>query len=447
MIKTIFKINWLHLRRDYVALGMSFILPVAFFSIFASIFSNSSGTKENGQPKAPQIKLIALDLDQSEISQKTMILLGQQEGFNLQMLDKLKLEEGIAYDRDQIWKQVRKGKFDIGLVVQEGYGENFGQFGKKADLIDMELFFDPSNPFAQFAVSGTLQGVAMKAAPDIVMEKGLNSLSQFGGGLTKQQQEAIDYIRPYMKGEKTMPGKKEGSSLLGNGLVQIKSTNVRDDKKEETKKQPSIVPYYAAGISVMFLLFSMVGASGSLLEEKESGALDRVLFSGISISKLLVGKWLFFSLIGFAQVMLMFVWAALVFDLELWTWSHFMGCLVMSVFTACAASALGIGLATICKTRAQLGGISSIVIIMMSALGGSMVPRFMMPEFMKKVGKFTFNGQALDGYLNIFWYDEPQATVIETLAGIGPQLLILTGMMLVFLWGASIVGKKWEVTV
>ena len=42
MIPTLLMINWINLRRDYVALGLTFVLPIIFFSIFASIFSGAT---------------------------------------------------------------------------------------------------------------------------------------------------------------------------------------------------------------------------------------------------------------------------------------------------------------------------------------------------------------------------------------------------------------------
>ena len=59
-------------------------------------------------------------------------------------------------------------------------------------------------------------------------------------------------------------------------------------------QRASLVSFYAAGIGVMFLLFSMVGAAGGvLLEEVESGTLERLLSTRIGMSGILVGKWLF----------------------------------------------------------------------------------------------------------------------------------------------------------
>ncbi len=97
----------------------------------------------------------------------------------------------------------------------------------------------------------------------------------------------------------------------------------------------------------------------------------------------------------------MFLWGAVVFGLPLF--SHLPGFVVMTAATASAAAALGLVLATLARTRAQLSGFSTILILTMSALGGSMFPRFLMSENMQKLGLLTFNAWALDGYLKVFW--------------------------------------------
>ena len=57
----------------------------------------------------------------------------------------------------------------------------------------------------------------------------------------------------------------------------------------------------------------------------------------------------------------------------------------------------------------RAGGTSLLLatLLMMSALGGSMFPRFLMSEKMQKLGLLTFNGWALDGYVKVFWRNAP----------------------------------------
>ena len=46
MIRTMMRLGWLNLRRDYVALGLTFLLPVIFFSIFFGYFITRIGDRQ-----------------------------------------------------------------------------------------------------------------------------------------------------------------------------------------------------------------------------------------------------------------------------------------------------------------------------------------------------------------------------------------------------------------
>jgi ABC-2 type transport system permease protein len=187
----------------------------------------------------------------------------------------------------------------------------------------------------------------------------------------------------------------------------------------------------------MFLLFSMAGAMGALLEEQRTGTLERLLNSNLSMGTLLAAHWLFAALLGFAQLTVMFVWGWAVFGLDLWTVNHVVGFAVMTAFAAAAAAAFGMMLGTVCHSEGQLRGISTIVILAMSAVGGSMIPRFIMSDGMQTAGLATFNGWALDGYRKVFHVDAP---VYE----LWPQVLVLAGMAAVFLIVARLSARRWE---
>jgi ABC-2 type transport system permease protein len=149
----------------------------------------------------------------------------------------------------------------------------------------------------------------------------------------------------------------------------------------------------------------------------------------------LIAKWTLLGLIGCAQLTVMFLWGRLVFGLPLF--SHIPGFAIMTIATAGAAAALGLVLATLARTRAQLQGFSTIFILSMSALGGSMFPRFLMSETMQKLGLWTFNAWALDGYLKVFWRNAP-------VWQLWPQVLVLACATAVFLGTARVLARRWE---
>jgi ABC-2 type transport system permease protein len=202
----------------------------------------------------------------------------------------------------------------------------------------------------------------------------------------------------------------------------------------EKKKSP-MISYYAAGVGVMFLLFTASAAGGSLLDESESGALDRVLSARVTMTTLLLGKLTYSALLAFAQLTIMFLWAALVFHLDFFT--HIPGFLVMTAITSFAVASFGMLLASVTRTRGQLGAFSTLIILTMSALGGSMFPKFLMSDAMLKVGYFTFNSWAISGYQKIFWRDEP-------ISSLGPEIAVLVSAGVVLFLLARWFARKWE---
>ena len=88
------------------------------------------------------------------------------------------------------------------------------------------------------------------------------------------------------------------------------------------------------------------------------------------------------------------------------------------VLVACAVS-LGLLMAAIARTEKQLGGIGSVVLLVMGMLGGCMFPRLIMPDFMKQLGLAVPHAWALDGYYDVLVREG------TTLATVAPSIAAL----------------------
>jgi len=314
----------------------------------------------------------------------------------------------------------------VALVIPNGFGSSSMWGGGETAAI--QIFADPADPVAPQMVQGLLQRAAMTSLSDVVMGDGIDAFERFAGPLTEQQRSRVDGWLPTLREGNDGGGSGSG---LGGGLI---ATEVVDVLREGNRTKP-LIAFYAAGIGMMFLLFTCSAAGGSLLEEEESGTLERILCSRLGMGRLLVGKWVWVALLGFAQMTVMFAWGAAVFGLDLL--GHLPGFVIVTAFTTAAASGLGLVLAAACRSRAQLGGLSTIVILVMSAVGGSMFPRFLMPEAMQKAGLLTFNGWALDAYQKVFWRE-------QSLLDLWPQLLVLTSLTVAFLLLTRLLARRWE---
>ena len=422
MILTILKLGWLNLRRDRVAQALTFALPIVFFSIFASVFGGQgSGTS--------RIRIAVVDEDHSDLSGR--IIDGLKKETGLRVRTGLNDDGTGTLDRAAGEQLVRAGTVPVTVVIPSGLGASFATNGFAGGGPSIELLADVSDKIAPQMLLGLLQKVTMSAAPDLMVQGGLTQFEKNAGAMTDQQRKAVQAWLPTLKPQAsgTSPAGGETPAAMGVG------TRIVDVMASVTRRG-SLVSFYAAGIGVMFLLFSAVGGAGAaLLEEIEAGTFERLLSTRVGMTGLLLGKWLFLALIGFAQLTVMFLWGALVFKLPLF--SHLGGFVIMTIVTAAAAAALGLVLATLAKSRGQLQGFSTILILTMSALGGSMFPRFLMTETMQKFGLLTFNGWALDGYLKVFWRELP-------IPQLWPQVLVLVTLTVVFLSLARVLARRWE---
>ncbi|MGH7740525.1 MAG: ABC transporter permease [Candidatus Eiseniibacteriota bacterium] len=383
MISTLMRVSRINLRRDRVAQLMVFVVPIVFFSIFAGIFGQRSGAGP-----LPPVSLMVLDEDQSPESRALIQSLGADSHLHV---------IGVAQDRASAAASVRLGKVPAALILPRGWGASFRSLEHRHQ--PLELIVDPADVVAGNALPGWLE--------------------QHGARLM---------IRSFPSSWGV--GNPDSSAFSDPVPVTI-----RRQSSAMAVAGPDMISYYAAGIAVMFLLFSCAGAGGSLLDEQDSGTLERVLSSRASMGRLLLAKWLHIALLGTLQVTVMFLWGRMMFGLDLF--HHLPGFALVTAFTAAAAAAFGLVLGTLSRTRQQLMGIANIVILSMSALGGSMFPRELMPPAMRQFGLITFNAWALEGYLDVFWRGAPLSQLARPLA-------VLAALALVFLALARRLARRWE---
>jgi len=420
MIGTFIRIGWLNLKRDRAAQALTFLLPILFFSIFASVFGNQ------GSDAMSNIRVAVVDEDDTDTSKRIVAALQKESALSLRMT-KVAPEDGATpepLDRAGAEALVRDGTLPVAIVIPAGTAQQVTSTGLAG--VQLTLLADPSDPIAPQVVQGLLQKAIMTNAPDLAIASGLQQFDQFIG-MTDAQRKAMD---GFVEQLSTDPDAGGGAADAMAG-VSVDVVNVLGGNGQGN----DLIAFYAAGVGVMFLLFSCAGAGGTMIDEVDSGTLERLIGSRVGMTGVLAGKWAFIAIMGFVQLSVMFLWGWAVFGLDLW--SHLPGFIVMTVFSAAAGAALGLVLATASRTRAQLSGLSTIIILTMSALGGSMFPRFLMSETMQKMGLVTFNAWALDGYLKVFWREAP-------LTALWPQVLVLSVVTIVLFALARLFARKWE---
>ena len=115
MIATLLRIGFLNVRRDRVVLALTFLLPIIFFSIFASVFGQQRDT-------TAKVHVAVADLDRSDYSMKLVSALAAEGGLLVRLHEKDE-ETGPLLDRASAEALVRAGTVPVAIVLPRGFAE------------------------------------------------------------------------------------------------------------------------------------------------------------------------------------------------------------------------------------------------------------------------------------------------------------------------------------
>ncbi len=405
---------------------MSFVLPIAFFSIFAMVF----GGRHDSTPK---IHVLIADEDRSPASQQLVHGLGEESLVIRTRPNEINNVEQPEYTAATAEAAVKNGDAPVALVIPKGFGERPIAFGPDRPA-GIQMLKDPSDMVAPQVVAGLLQKVAMTSMPETMAVEGERQMDKYAGGFTPEQRKRIEDGLARLHERQAEGGSGAASGGDASMPVQVTTRDVVGQNKNG-----SMISFYAAAVGVMFLLFTSSAAGGSLLDEADSGTLDRVLSSRVTMGALLAGKLCFCVLLAFAQLVLMFVWAWIVFKVDLP--SHLAGFTVMGLSTACSASrhsALCLPVSAALAHSFWLG--------LHPGDSHDVVDRWQHVSPLSHVGRYAESRPvqpyqttrwAIDGFTKVFWRDQP-------VTALWPQVAVLLAVGIVLFATARRLARRWE---
>ena len=159
------------------------------------------------------------------------------------------------------------------------------------------------------------------------------------------------------------------------------------------------VTYYIGATAILFLLFSAMQGAAISLDERKSGISDRLLVGPAGAMAMLTGKFLFLTLIGTIQAAIIVAVGYFAFGVDII--NHLPVLALACLGSAAFASAIALFVASLSGSSAQMNTVSTFVVLLFSAIGGSMVPRFMMPDWLQSLGRFTPNHWSIEAFYGI----------------------------------------------
>ena len=159
-----------------------------------------------------------------------------------------------------------------------------------------------------------------------------------------------------------------------------------------------LLMYFAPGMALMFLMFTVSNGGRTLLLENRTGTLPRMMQTPTASAQILGGKLLGIFLTAIAQLAILIGSTTLLFRLD---WGEPLGVILLILAAAFAASGWGSFIATFSRTPAQVANIGSVIMLFFGLLGGSFFDMSQLPEWVSTLGKITPNAWGLQGFTTL----------------------------------------------
>jgi ABC-2 type transport system permease protein len=352
------------LMRDRHGLLALFIMPTIFILVMTMALRDafSPGVSID-------VRYAVVDLDQSAQSLSLIKRLNKGASFHA---------TGPAGSLEEARTGILEGRQNLVLVLPKEFGSRLltpgGADGKPAEALT--LLVDPAlTPALQLAfrnqVMAALGGVR---ADELTTKAG----KLFGLPVSTTP-----------SGEQDWPDEIRSEAVRGNQNAQI----------------PSSVQQNVPAWLIFAMFFVVIPISSIFIIERQQGTLQRLRAMGLPFRLILAGKLLPFFLVNQVQAVMMVlvgIFVVPLFGSEALEMPHSLPLLInwwlVSVAVSLAAVAWALLIASLARTSEQATIVGGVGNILMGAIGGIMVPKFVMPAVMQKLAALSPMAWGLEGF-------------------------------------------------
>ncbi|MGH8402722.1 MAG: ABC transporter permease [Gammaproteobacteria bacterium] len=379
------------LLRDWHALLLLFVMPAAFILVMSLAMQNGFSAQ-----RGVSIHYYLVNHDSGPSSDALVKTLSSSPDFKI-----LPVDAPVS----QLIDRVRRGQAQFVVEIPAGFSKAMGS----TNPLPVQMLAGPDvGPAIYKLFEARLHSVLAR----IYVQKTLAPLEAQNSGATARTGVNLDAADKLLHAE---------SLYNGNG----------------ENRAPSSVQQSVPAWLLFAMFFIAIPLSTTWVQERQQGTYARLRSMGLSTRSLLLGKLLPYLGINLLQVVLMLGVGVFVVPWlggDRLTLGHApLALCLMALAASFASVAYALLIANLVSTSEQATIFTGVTNLLMAAVGGIMVPRFLMPPVMQALSHYSPMAWGLQGFLDVFLRQgglgavAPQAAL---LFGFGLACLLLAGLRL-----------------
>ena len=364
--------------RDRAALTFMLLAPFLLTIGMGFVTGRFSG----GSTGISDIPVVIVNLDKAQLGNALVDL------FNSQDLAVL-MAPSAESDPQAARQLIENNQAAAAIIIPEGFtqsiiptdGATFDQNYVQPEAVQIEVYTNPSSP--------TSAGI-VKAIVD-------EFISRVEEGRTSGMTAMIELLMSGLVNPQN--AESEANSLFQN-TDQPESNAISLTKNIEGADavQFDMLSYFAPGMALMFLMYTVSYGGRSILSERTQGTLPRLMISPTETFKILGGKVVGIFFMGAAQMGILILASSLFFQVK---WGDAAGLIVLILAAVFGASGWGMLITAFARSPEQVGSIGSAIMLIFGILGGSFISLDQFPPLMRTISKITPNAWGLDGFTTL----------------------------------------------
>jgi ABC-2 type transport system permease protein len=393
--------------RDRNAILVNLAAPLLLAALIGLAFGNLGGEAPSPLQDIP---IAVIDEDAGELGAIVVNVLNSPD-----LADLLEHQEVASLEAAR--GEVEQGNLRAVVHIPAGFTETLMEANDPGGDIpqsEIVIYTDPSSTLTPVIVRNIVEQIIIGMNRDSISAR--IAVDQLVNDYAEELGPRLAGLEAAISAEFA-----QGSGVESQANPVTINTSLIGNENQDDTFNP--LAYFAPGMAIFFLMFTMVDAARSILDEKLDGTLDRLLSTPTSALEIIGGKVGGVFVTGLVQMTILIVVSAIVFQLD-WGGS-ILAVALLVIAVVGAASSLGIAIAAFASQPNQVQIVGSAVALISGILGGNFIDASALPAWLDPISRLTVNRWAMDGFMDLTIFG-------QGLQGVLDEVAVLVGMSLVF---------------